>query len=256
MEIERPLGGNLNDAVRAGDTVRRRAGPWTPAVHELLRFLEREGFPAPRARGMDDRGREILEYIEGEAHSGHPVPLPDAVFREDHLIEAARLLRRYHDVVARFTPSPNARWRLVSPEPREIICHNDWSPWNALFRDDYFVLTLDWDLAGPGPRIWDVANAAFSWVPLIAGASAVRDLGERLRRLRLFCDTYGLDERSALVPAMRARLIYVGSFIVEQARLGDPGMRKLVEWDTPRRMFEEDVGYLDKHREMLEDALA
>jgi hypothetical protein len=38
---ETSLGGNLNDAVRVGGTVRRRAGPWTPAVHALLRFLER-----------------------------------------------------------------------------------------------------------------------------------------------------------------------------------------------------------------------
>jgi hypothetical protein len=51
MAEELPLGGNLNDAVRVGNTVRRRAGPWTPAVHTLLRFLEAEGFPA-RARLM------------------------------------------------------------------------------------------------------------------------------------------------------------------------------------------------------------
>jgi len=49
-------------------------------VNELLRFLEVEGFPAPRARGMDDKGREMLEYIEGEAHAGNPIPLPDSVF--------------------------------------------------------------------------------------------------------------------------------------------------------------------------------
>jgi hypothetical protein len=254
--IEAALGGNLNDAVRVGDTVRRRAGTWTPAVHALLGFLESEGFPAPRPRGMDDRGREILEYIEGEAHSGHPVPLPDAVFAERHLIAAAKLLRRYHDLVTRFRPPADARWRLVSPQPHELICHNDWSPWNALFRDDHFVLTLDWDLAGPGPRIWDIANAAFCWVPLIAGATAVRNVDERVRRLRVFCAAYGLEERSALLPALRSRLIYVGGFIEEQAGLGDPGMRKLVEWDTPRRMFQDEVGFLDEHREKLDRALA
>jgi hypothetical protein len=256
MAEEQLLGGNLNDAVRAGDTVRRRAGPWTPAVHDLLRFLEREGFPAPRALGMDERGREILGYIEGETHAGNPVPLPDAVFAEEHMIAAARLLRSYHDVVAQFVPPPDARWRLVSPEPHEIICHNDWSPWNALFRGGRFALTLDWDLAGPGSHLWDVANAAFSWAPLISGASAIPDIGARARRLRIFCDVYGLGDRRELVAAMRSRLIYVGAFIDEQAQLGDPGMRRLVEWDTPRRMLEDDVGYLDEHREKLERALA
>src|SRR6185503_7311561 len=125
--------------------VRRRAGPWTPAVHELLRFLEAEGFPAPRARGIDDKGREILEYIEGDAYSGHPIPLPDSVFTDEQLLASARLLRRYHDLVARFRPSQSAIWRLVGPAPHELICHNDWTPWNAIFRDGQFLLTADWD---------------------------------------------------------------------------------------------------------------
>jgi hypothetical protein len=252
---EEPLGGNLNDAVRVGNTVRRRAGPWTPAVHELLRFLEIEGFPAPRARGMDDKGREVLEYIEGEAHAGNPIPLPDSVFDEAHLVGAARLLRRNHDAVAHFVPSPDAKWRLVGPEPHEIICHNDWSPWNALFREGTVAVTLDWDLAGPGPRLFDLGNAAYSWAPLISDATAIPDIVERARRLRVFCDAYGLQDRSGLIDAMRARLIYVGRFIDEQARLGDPGMMRLVGWDTPRRMFVNDVGYLDENRAVLQRAL-
>src|SRR2546430_16424904 len=121
MAEERSLGGTLNDAVRVGDTVRRRAGPWTPAVHELLRFLEREGFPAPRARGLDEQGREILEYLNGEAHAGTPVPLPDSVFREDHMIGAARLLPRYHDLRAPLSPSPGAPLPPLRPSPPQRI---------------------------------------------------------------------------------------------------------------------------------------
>jgi hypothetical protein len=256
MAEERSLGGNLNDAVRVGDTVRRRAGPWTPTVHALLRFLEREGFDAPRVIGMDGKGREVLEYIEGEAHAGNPVPLPDSAFREDHMVAAARLLRRYHDVVAGFRPPLDAKWRLVGPQPHDLICHNDWSPWNALYRDGRFALTLDWDLAGPGPRLWDIANAAYSWTPLISGATAMPDLAERARRLRVFCDAYGLEDRSGLIAGMRARLIYVAKFIDEQARLGDPGMIRLVGWHTPQLMFVNDVGYLDEHRAVLDRALA
>jgi len=98
------IGGNLSDATRVGDTVRRRAGPWTPAVHALLRFLEGAGFEAPRARGIDEWGREVLEYIEGDAHSGWPEPMPDWVTDDDHLAAGAGLLRRYHDLVERFQP--------------------------------------------------------------------------------------------------------------------------------------------------------
>ena len=48
---EVPLGGGnvSGGVVRIGDTVRRPAGPWTPAVHALLGHLHATGFPgAPR----------------------------------------------------------------------------------------------------------------------------------------------------------------------------------------------------------------
>ena len=55
------LGGNTSTVVRVGDTVRRNVGPWTPAVHALLRHLEYVGFTgAPRVMGIDDRNREVL----------------------------------------------------------------------------------------------------------------------------------------------------------------------------------------------------
>src|SRR5438270_12220257 len=60
------LGGNTSTVVRAGDTVRRNAGPWTPAVHALLRHLEYVGFTgAPRALGIDERGRAVLSFLDG-----------------------------------------------------------------------------------------------------------------------------------------------------------------------------------------------
>jgi hypothetical protein len=59
--------GNVSTVVRIADTVRRGTGPWTPAVHALLRYLEEVGFDgAPRVRGIDEQGREILTYLSGD----------------------------------------------------------------------------------------------------------------------------------------------------------------------------------------------
>lgn len=247
------IGGNLNDATRVGDTVRRRAGPWTPAVHVLLRFLEKAGFEAPRVRGMDEKGREILEYIEGDAHPGWPDPAPEWVTDDDRLAEGARHLRRYHDLVEGFEPPAGARWRLVAPTAPEIICHNDWAPWNALFRQRHLAVMLDWDMAGPGTRLWDVANTAYSWVPLLSSRDEFT-IDERARRLRLFCDAYGLTDRASLLDVLRERTLFVGEFIREQARLGDKGAMKLADWDVPARM-KRDAAYQDEHRDFLERAL-
>jgi Ser/Thr protein kinase RdoA (MazF antagonist) len=253
MDAETVLGGNLNAAVRVGDTVRRRAGAWTPAVHALLAYLDRVGFEAPRVRGMDEQGREILSFIPGESHSGTLEPLPDRIFAEDHLVAAARLLRRYHDAVAGFEPPPDARWRLMAPTAHDVICHNDWTPWNALFRDDRLALMLDWDLAGPGTRLWDLVNAAYCWVPLFA-EGRLFDIDERARRLRLFCDAYGLDDRAAVIPTMRLRILFIARFVQEEARSGDPGFVTLVGMEVPAKMAD-DAALIEAHRATFERAL-
>ncbi|MDQ1617918.1 MAG: hypothetical protein QOE19_487, partial [Actinomycetota bacterium] len=70
MEPEQALtGGNVTTGlVRIGDTVRRPAGSWTPAIHALLVHLHDAGFPhAPRSFGLDDEGRHVVEFIPGDA---------------------------------------------------------------------------------------------------------------------------------------------------------------------------------------------
>lgn len=59
-------GGNVGGAVRVRDTVRRPTGPWTPAVHALLRHLDGRIEGVPRVLGYDEHGREALSYLPGE----------------------------------------------------------------------------------------------------------------------------------------------------------------------------------------------
>ena len=66
---ETPLAGGRQTAgvVRVGDTVRRPTGPHSPFVHDLLRHLEAVGFGgAPGLLGVDEWGREVLAFVEGE----------------------------------------------------------------------------------------------------------------------------------------------------------------------------------------------
>ncbi len=84
MAAERPLAGGFNGPVsRVGETVRRSAGPWTPTVHSLLSHLRARGFTlAPRPLGYDERGREVLSYLEGQV----PLyPLPEWCWRDFRL---------------------------------------------------------------------------------------------------------------------------------------------------------------------------
>src|SRR5215212_6244167 len=160
------LGGNLNAPVRIGETVHRGTGPWSPAVHDLLRYLEARGWAgAPRLLGLDAQGREVLTFLPGEV--GH-YPLPLYMWRDGVLVAVARFLRDYHVVVAGYVPPPDAAWQVAYPDParHELMCHNDFAPYNMIFVDEQPHGLIDWDVAGPGPRIWDLAYAAYRFVPL------------------------------------------------------------------------------------------
>jgi len=63
-EVRLP-GGSVSGAVRVGGTVRRPAGPWTPAVHALLSYLTVRVPGIPRVLGRDERHREVLTYLPG-----------------------------------------------------------------------------------------------------------------------------------------------------------------------------------------------
>ena len=117
MDEEPLAGGFVNDVVRIDDTVRRPVGERAGFVHALLRWLEEQGWAgAPRILGFDERGREILSFIYGQA--GWEPALRAAVSSEVALVRVARLLRELHDSTAGTALAGEA----------EVVCHNDLSP--------------------------------------------------------------------------------------------------------------------------------
>ncbi|GIH27978.1 trifolitoxin immunity protein [Acrocarpospora phusangensis] len=210
-ESEIPLhGGEVTEGVvRVGRTVRRPRKPSTPSVHALLRHLESAGFDgAPRVLGVDAAGREILTYIDGTAAVR---PLPGYAVTDETLVGLARLLRRYHDAAATFVPPAGALWEYgsASDEAPELIGHCDVTPENVIFRDGRPYALIDFDLARPTTRLFDVVTTLRHWAPIADPLD--RDPRQRGldigRRLRLFSDAYGLTprDRRGLLPTARLR---------------------------------------------------
>ena len=209
-------GGGMGGAVRAGDTVRCTAGPWTPTVQRLLAHLRAAGVVGvPVPLGVDDRGRDVTEHVPGDVPR---YPLPAWVWRDEVLADAAALLRRVHDASASFDRT-GAVWRLPPRHPAEVICHSDTSPDNLVFRDGHPVALIDWDTAAPGPRIWDLAYLAYRLVPLgPAGADpGPVPVAERRRRLDLLCRSYGGTRPGDVLAAVPARLRELARFTRERA---------------------------------------
>ena len=200
------LGGiaNRGQVVRVGNTVRRPQRATSPATHALLRHLADVGFTgAPRFLGIDDHDREVLSYVPGTAITP---PFPDWALTDEALVSVADLLLEYHRAVETFDFSPYS-W---PPCPRtaftgELISHNDVNLDNVVFRGGRAAALIDFDLAGPGSRLWDVAGAARLWAPLRPAqyiGDARRD--RVLARFRLFVDSYGLtrEDRERVVEAV------------------------------------------------------
>jgi aminoglycoside phosphotransferase (APT) family kinase protein len=141
------------------------------------------------------------------------------------LVAAAALLRRYHDATVDFRPA-EARWRLPARAPAEVVCHNDFAPYNLVFRGRTLAGAIDFDTASPGPRAWDLSYLAYRLVPLTApgnpDAPATPE-SERTRRLDLLCATYGPPaDPGAVAAAVPERLDELRAFTLARARDGGP----------------------------------
>jgi aminoglycoside phosphotransferase (APT) family kinase protein len=246
------VGGGLTHVVRVGETIRRAAGYWTPTVQALLGHLQQVGFAgAPRPFGTDPQGREVLEFVVGS----------EATHADDELARVARMIAALHRATASFKAPLNARWQFMvgAPGTGEVICHNDLSPDNTIYLPAGNPRAfIDWDLAAPGSPLWDLAWAAYRFVPLYDDATCER-LGypilSRPARLRILCDAYGLDDRQLLLPTVceRIRVLY------ETARAwgeeGRPGWREV--WaDTRGEQWLRGLRYVETERHHWEQQLA
>ena len=245
MAMERHLsGGFVTEVVRVGDTVRRRPPANAAFVHALLEHLERQGWEgAPRFLGVDAQGREVLSFLEG--HVAWARGQPAEVASDGSLAAVARLVRQLHDLTAG-TPLAGGA---------EVVCHNDLSPKNTVYRDTGQglrpVAFIDWDIAAPGDRLHDLAHTCWQFLDL---GPATADLAGAARRLRLLCDSYGLDDRTRLVETLLWWQDRCWRGIESEAAAGDPAMRRLRD-----RGAAADVrtahAWVATHRPQLEAAL-
>lgn len=240
-------GGAVNSSVvRVGDTVHRTASAATPAVHDLLRHLDAKGFDgAPRALGFDEQGREILSYIDGTVSLDDA--WPDVLHQDEGLVAVVRLITRFHDAVADYSPPGLGAG--------EIMCHGDPGPWNIVWSDDRPIALIDWDFALPAVPLYDVSYVAFEMVPLRDDDRCAQvgfaEVPDRVSRLRLVCDTYGRGATPETLIDLAER--HQLADIDEIEELGPQGVEPFKTFmeqglaDEARAMLE----WLRLHREVL-----
>jgi aminoglycoside phosphotransferase (APT) family kinase protein len=79
----------------------------------------------------------------------------------------------------------------------EIVGHGDLFWTNVILRNNRPAAFIDWELARPMTRAFEVALAATWWAGVRIDSQLVEwglPLDRRGERLRLLCDSYGLDQ--------------------------------------------------------------
>jgi Phosphotransferase enzyme family len=230
---------------RVGDTARRPLQRWTPAVHVFLRHLRSLGVTeVPQPLGVDEEGREIVEWIEGD-----PGPVGWAnVVPDSGLRAMARLLRRLHDASRGFVLPESMLWAdVTAPRSGEVVCHGDFGPWNIAWRDGAPVGVFDWDLAYAGDPVDDVAYALDYVAPFRTDELAMKWLAyprppDRAARIASFWEAYS---GTAATPAVVEHL--VDAVIARQRRT------RLLATRLAREGIEPQATWLREGRERLWD---
>ncbi len=256
VEVELVGGGAMNRVWRVGDTIRRSRGPWSDTTAALLVHLERRGLTAaPRHLGVDEQGRDVLSLLPGT---------PVAELRGDgQLEEVGHLLRDLHAATADFTPPADSRWRtsLSTAATGVQVIHRDVAPWNLLEVDGHLTGLVDWDLAGPGRPVEDLAHTAWHLVPLhgepMGDGSPGPAEADRPRRLRVLCDAYGLDpaSRAGLLGEVAGMQVRQAASVGVDAQRGDPAAVGLWNGGRFTEVTARSLTWLGVHRERLQAAL-
>ena len=204
--------------------VRRGA---TPAYAiELLTFLGTERrWPYCPTLIEADANHTVLAYVEGTAAiSGSQRA---AAAGDTALTALVRVVRELHDLTAGTSLAAGG----------EVACHNDLDPRNTIYRKRASavepVALIDWDLAGPGDRVNDLAHICWTYTGIGRGAAAsvVR------QRIETCLAAYDSDiGHSAVVDAMLWWQDRCWRGIVAEAAAGDPHMRALLAAGAVRQV--------------------
>ncbi|WP_064709611.1 phosphotransferase enzyme family protein [Rhizobium bangladeshense] len=252
-------GGRTGQIWRDGNNVIRPSGEWTPTAHRFLRHLRSKGFlAAPEPIRITCEGQEVVGYVAGRVCEDLGDPL---IGSERMLISAARLLRDFHTASQGFLESDDAAqiWMLPPQEPREVVCHGDYAPYNVATIDHEAIGIIDFDTAHPAPRLWDLAYAVYRWAPLSDPANPAVAFGfyEQLRRAEIFCNAYGAtaEERRRLPEMICRRLQALVDFMLASAAAGDEFFREDVHAGDAG-LYLNDIGYIARYRDQLLQALS
>ncbi|MEX1308487.1 MAG: aminoglycoside phosphotransferase family protein [Eubacteriales bacterium] len=251
--------GNISDVVIKSDTVIRDLKPQSHTIHRLLKHLKNKGLNfVPRFLGLVDDTHERLSFVAGETAEDYP--LSDDLEKQTQTVKAAaKMLRTFHDATLDFQQTSDDIWFLSydGPLEKQVICHNDFAPYNVTFDKGLPVGIIDFDTACPAPRIWDIAYALYRFIPLgretfCVSANTYRpydkNADQQTRRCLIdtFLDAYGFPDKTSALQHIPLRLQSLVDLFDAQCRAGDTAFIRMRD-EGHQQLYKDEIAFINQN---------
>lgn len=250
-------GGDSSDVFSNGKDVHRDLKPQSPIVHRLLNHLASKQCDfSPRFSGIKN-GREVLSFMSGETIDHYP--RHNSLEEKKTIIRSsAKLLRKYHDAASSFHFKETDTYflRYDGSLPKEVMCHNDFAPYNITFEKGQAIGLIDFDTICPAPRAWDIAYALYRFVPLnqMVYDHSLKEYrkytnedGQEYRlAVNEFLTAYGYDDSIDLLEVVIERLESLICLFEEECKKGNQAFILMKE-QGHQAFYKTEVAFIRKY---------
>lgn len=223
------LGGGrtTTGVVKVGNTVRRPAKRNSEYANQVLAFLEKRHFNhSPRYLGKDKENRDVYAYVEGFV----PDDLGDTTDQQLHSF--MKIVREFHDVSLDFVEAGTL-----------VLCHDDLSPCNVVFRDGYPIVIIDWDDVHPGERWEDLTYILWLWINIGSHLENRNIVSQMSRALK----AYGADE--ATKHDFTDKLVHRMNRLLVEADVSRFDYKRIKEW------VQYSIRWVEKNRKIIQNEI-
>lgn len=193
--------GNMSTITKAGNTIYKSKPYNSQTIERFLLYMESFDLNIPKYLG--ETSDELhLSYVKGNSiHSPTDgIPFEKKVVM---LTSAAKLLADFHLATEKFIVLEDDEYFLTykGSLEREVICHNDFAPYNLTFEDFEAVGVIDFDTICPAPREWDIAYALYRFILIDQQIE-----NEYQSLIELFLKAYGYKKNTDFFPIVIERI--------------------------------------------------
>lgn len=193
--------GNMSSVKKSGNNIHRTKPFNYVTQRKFFEYLEDYNLNIPKYIG-ETTNEIILSYVDGDCIH-EEIHRISEINKKEMIISSAKYLAEYHKATENFPLSDDDKFYLEynGNLTCDVICHNDFAPYNITFNNYEAIGLIDFDTICPGPREWDIAYALYRFVFIDQLPKNGYDYS-----MNLFLNAYGYKKTVNFIPIIIERL--------------------------------------------------